>query len=253
MNEKETIVELFRNKVRGKRYEKIKDQHCGAEGHWLEKQFGISHNSSNAPDIMGYEMKKQSKKITFGDWSADEYIYNPKNMLLKLNENIPIIDRETFIKTFGTPNLKKKNRYSWSGKCSPKYNKYNDYGQILIVNDENIYAIYKHNQDKYIDIKPPWVKHHEILILAYWSKEKLNRLITNKFNQKGFFICKKNSNGIYNKICFGQKIDYQFWLECVKKNIIIFDSGMYQGNARNYSQWRASRKFWDSLIIEEFE
>ena len=34
---------------------------------------------------------------------------------------------------------------------------------------------------------------------------------------------------------------------------IIFDSGMYQGNSRNYSQFRSSaNNFWNILITEEY-
>lgn len=33
----------------------------------------------------------------------------------------------------------------------------------------------------------------------------------------------------------------------------IFDSGMYEGNPRPYSQWRANNNLWDSLIIESYE
>ena len=38
----------------------------------------ISHNSNNEPDILGYEMKKNSSKITFGDFSASEYLFSKK-------------------------------------------------------------------------------------------------------------------------------------------------------------------------------
>ncbi len=33
----------------------------------------------------------------------------------------------------------------------------------------------------------------------------------------------------------------------------ISDSGMYLSNSRNYSMFRASENYWNSLIIEEFE
>ena len=79
------------------------------------------------------------------------------------------------------------------------------------------------------------------------EKKKLE----DKFNQKGFFICKKEK-GFYNKICFGKIIDYELFLTKFKKGEIILDSGMYQGNGRNYSQFRADGKLWNSLIIEEY-
>ena len=76
--------------------------------------------------------------------------------------------------------------------------------------------------------------------------------INKKFNNKGFFIIKK-SGDIYNKICFGKKFDYDCFINSIKKQIVIFDSGMYIGNNRNYSQFRSSNSnFWNELIIEEY-
>lgn len=69
MNE---IIKLFNTNVKDKKIEIIGKKHCGSEGHWLETQMGIKHNSKNLPDLFGYEMKKNSKKITFGDFSASE-------------------------------------------------------------------------------------------------------------------------------------------------------------------------------------
>jgi hypothetical protein len=74
--------------------------------------------------------------------------------------------------------------------------------------------------------------------------------IENKFNVNGFFICKKVGDR-YEKICFGKPFDYNYFIECIKNKKIIFDSGMYEGNTRNYSQFRATH-FWDELITEEF-
>ena len=55
-DDKQFIIELFNSNVKHK--EIITDNqnkaHCGKEGHWLEKQMGIKHNSKNEPDIRGY-------------------------------------------------------------------------------------------------------------------------------------------------------------------------------------------------------
>ena len=48
-------------------------------------------------------------------------------------------------------------------------------------------------------------------------------------------------------------MNYNEWIELVKQGIVFFDSGMYQGNKRPYSQWRANNNFWDSLITETYE
>lgn len=44
-------------------------------------------------------------------------------------------------------------------------------------------------------------------------------------------------------------IDFKLFKKLFKENKIVFDSGMYQGNSRNYSMFRASSKIWKSLII----
>lgn len=70
---KEKIIELFNTNVKDKEIEYDNDiniNHDGKEGHWLEKQIGIKINNNNLPDLFGYEMKKDSNKISFGDWSA---------------------------------------------------------------------------------------------------------------------------------------------------------------------------------------
>ena len=66
MNE---IVEMFMNNVKGNFFVKSNGcKHDGSEGHWLESLMGIKKNSSNKHDLLGYEMKKSSSKISFGDW-----------------------------------------------------------------------------------------------------------------------------------------------------------------------------------------
>jgi len=68
-NEK-MIVDLFLKNVYGKspNISQQNQQHDGKKGHWLEKQMGITHNASNAPHLLGFEMKNQTtSKTTFGD------------------------------------------------------------------------------------------------------------------------------------------------------------------------------------------
>lgn len=50
---------------------------------------------------------------------------------------IILISKCDFIRTFGNPNPKKNNRYSWSGSCVPTYNNWNSNGQILTINKDN--------------------------------------------------------------------------------------------------------------------
>ena len=125
--EKLDIIELFRKNIKEKKIEleNYNNKHCGKEGYWLEKQMNIKHNSKNEPDINGYEMKKDSKKITFGDFSASEYLFSKyKKYINEKNEwknDLINITKDQFIKFFGTQKPLKHNRYSWSGSCIPSY------------------------------------------------------------------------------------------------------------------------------------
>ena len=77
---KQKIIQLFMDNVKGKQIDlsNMNKSHDGKEGHWLETQMNITHNSKNKADIYGYEMKKKSPKITFGDFSATEYLFTLK-------------------------------------------------------------------------------------------------------------------------------------------------------------------------------
>jgi len=51
---------------------------------------------------------------------------------------------------------------------------------------------------------------------------------------------------------FGDPINYKKWINGVERGEIFFDSGMYQGNKRPYSQWRAANSYWENLITGIF-
>ena len=95
MENREKIVKLFIDNVKGNIADtsSSNQNHDGKSGHWLEKKMGITHNADNKPDLFGYEMKNEttSGKISFGDWSADEYIFlhgRGKNKINSINENL---------------------------------------------------------------------------------------------------------------------------------------------------------------------
>ena len=251
------IINKFRENVKGKNIDVRPRLHCGSEGHELETLMDIKHNSKNEPDIRGYEMKKESKKITFGDFSATEYLFSKNKEIIekknKWGKDINLVTRKEFINYFGTPNPLKNNRFSWSGSCVPKYGEWNSCGQMIIFNDElDLCILYSFEKDRRIEkYKYPSFLHNDIII-AIWKKSKLETCINNKYNKKGFFICKK-INHKYEKISFGKPFDFKHFVDNIKNKNIIFDSGMYDGNTRNYSQFRSTQgNFWDGLIIDEY-
>ena len=211
---KQQIITLFNNNVKGIEInlEEQTINHCGKEGHWLEKQMGINHNKKNEPDINGYEMKKSSSKTTLGDFSASEYAFsgkNKRNSINNLNDwNDEIkLSRSDFIKTFGNPNPNKNNRYSWSGSCVPTYNNWNSNGQNLLITENNDIIIYYSfsNDTRSVKVNFPSFLQKDKIVIALWKAEKMKPHIDNKFNKKGFFICKKIGNK-YEKICFGKPL-----------------------------------------------
>lgn len=246
---KRKIIDLFNKKVRGKssNTSKANQNHDGKDGHWLETQMNIPHNRENAPDIYGFEMKNHTSiKTTFGDWSPDYSLFKRK---------VNLLTRDAFLQIFGAPNINHDNRYSWSGKPCPKIGKFNNFGQKLEIDKQNnILVIYSYKNDKRSNkgkiIPLKFQKNH--IIIASWSAELMKRRVEKKFNNLGWFKCVKNEKGIYVKIVFGDPINFNNWIDGVKKGLIFFDSGMYQGNKRPYSQWRANNSYWDNLITSTY-
>ena len=219
---------------------------------------GIKPNNKNKPDIYGYEMKTNSKKITFGDFSASEYAFSTINKRTKINEynkwdNNIELTRDSYIQYFGESNKDKNNRYSWSGSCVPIYNNWNNCGQNIVINDnKDIIIKYSYSRDKRDrkSLFPEFIKKDNICI-AIWKSDKMKKHINDKFNEKGFFICKKTKM-TFDTICFGKTFNFEYFINGLQNKKIIFDSGMHQKNTRNYSHFRANKDFWNNLIIEEF-
>jgi hypothetical protein len=155
------------------------------------------------------------------------------------------------MKFWGSYNSTKK-RYSWSGKCIPKYGIWNYNGTILDVIDNKLCVLYSHIMDKRNIYLPSLFQKQEKIILQYWNFDKLKNKIEEKFNKFGFIILKKNKSNIYDKMLIGKRIDFDFFIKMIKQRLVYFDSGMYETNKRNYSQFRASYKLWDKLIIQEY-
>lgn len=251
---KQEIINRFNNNVRGRRPDTSSSNqgHDGKAGHWLEHQMGIKINNKTEADLFGYEMKNQTtSKTTFGDWSADYYIFKDSQYFTSREIRA---NRDRFMEIFGTYKPD-KDRYSWSGEVTPKIKNFNQYGQKLIVEESNnIIAIYSYEQDSRenkTDIIPVNMQLNN-LTLAQWQSDSMRKRVESKFNNKGWFKCLQNNLGVYTAIQFGKPIDFEYWIDLVAEGIVFFDSGMYQGNKRPYSQWRALNNFWDSLIIETY-
>lgn len=249
--DKQSIVRLFEKNVKGlKATPQGNLNHDGRCGHWLEEKMGLRVNGLNQPDILGYEMKNDtSSKTTFGDWSPDRAIFKQGGL-----NNIQM-KRAHFLRVFGAPNPLKDDRYSWSGSVFPKYEKYTAVGTTMLEDHlGNIIIQYDFSEDtreNKKDIVPEGLQ-KDGLELAVWDKDKIKSKLERKFNQKGWFICKRNNEGFYEKICFGAPICFSSWIKLVRSGEVYLDSGMYDGNNRPYQNWRASNALWESLIEECF-
>ncbi|MGL4562705.1 MAG: LlaMI family restriction endonuclease [Brevinema sp.] len=266
---KERIIELFRENVKNRFPDTSASntRHDGKEGHWLERQFGIMANADNSADLFGYELKNSTaSKTTFGDWSANQYIFKTGQYIRYFIGKNYKERQDSFCAIFGKPNINKNNRFSWSGSPIPKINKYNEFGQKLEISEnKDIIALYSYSKD----LRPnkdqivPIELQQENLILARWfgitsptrkrADKCLKEKLEDKFNNLGWFTCKKGEDGSYQELCFGKPMSYDNWIELIQQGVVFFDSGMYQGNARPYSQWRANNSYWDSLITECYE
>ena len=246
MDAKEKIIEIYRRDVKGKKLatKGTNPKHDGAKGHSLERLFGIKANGKNAPDLLGYELKSQTtNKTSFGDWSAGMYLFKGRDARCTRTE---------FIEMFGSPNPLKNNRYSWSGSCFPKVGAVNAFGQIMVVSDEGDVSIYySYSKDMRPNKNEIIAREFQLddLLLAKWPKEKLEKHVNRKFNDKGWFKVFADDSGTCIELVFGKPMDFETWIDLVRKGTIYLDSGMYVGNGRPYSNWRASNTFWDSLIV----
>ena len=268
---KQKIIELFYENVKGKcpDVSNCNQRHDGKNGHWLERQFGVSANGNNAADLLGFELKNQTtSKTTFGDWSANRYIYKDGDFvnLFEKNGTIAAQRQDEFCRIFGKANESKNGRFSWSGIPCPKINSFNSFGQILIVTDTlDIVAVYSYSKDLRTNKEEivPLQLQQDNLVIAHWfglesptTKQKdkcLKVKLESKFNDKGWFTCKTGDDGTYQRICFGEPMTYENWIKLVQEGTVFFDSGMYQTNKRPYSQWRAENKYWESLITDCYE
>ena len=248
---KREILSTFNKNVKGK----IPDlstynrSHDGAEGDWLTISMGLTVNGKNEPDFKGFEMKKDSKKTTFGDWQPDFALY--KKPRKGVESELTRID---FLKIFGQKSKdqtgRKLGRYSWSGTVFPTVKSVNNGGQIIEIDRKsNVKVLYYFTQDKRTDKSKivPRNFQKDKLVLAEWTNENLKDRLEKKFNKLGWFKCLTDSNGRYEKVQFGKPINFESFISMARSGDVFCDCGMYSTNPRPYMTWRASKNIWDSL------
>lgn len=260
------IKEIFDEKVRGRAPDITADSHEGAEGHWLQVQFGLSADSKNAPDFHGFELKDDTaSKTTFGDWPADVYLFFSHERCLASRTKAAAcrkcstsqLTRDRFFEVFGSANASKGGRLSWSGRIFPKVGAVNDFGQEMSVRPDGTVEIQYHfslDQDPKKHQRVPAALQANDVLLARWTSENLAKRLENKFNKLGWFKCIQESkgHGRYIGIQFGRPITFKTWIQLVRDRVVYLDSGMYQGNKRPYSNWRADNRLWTSLSDEMY-
>lgn len=240
---KQLIIHRFNTCVKGKEITNLNSSHSGKEGHLLETQMGIKHNSKNEPDIYGYEMKTGKTKTTLIDKAPDIMFLNCKELnRTKKDKN----DKIEYWNKYAT--VKKSNSKTLGGWS---INKFNNAGQKMIVDDSNnIQVLYDYNYDTRLN-KDELGLNNEPHIIAQWNADSLKSAIENKFNKKGFFICKKDKN-VFTKICFGVCFTFDTFIREFKNGVIYHD-GYSRVDGRGRHVFRAANnKFWNNLITEEF-
>ena len=264
---KKEIKKIFGERVFGIDPMKIpgRSAHDGSKGHWLQKQFGLDPDAKNAPDFKGFECKDDTRdKTTFGDWSADSYLFfthakcaqSPIAAAKCDKCRDSSLSRPEFLRIFGAPNLDKGGRNSWSGTVFPKVDHWNVAGQRLeVTSDGDITAVYDFAQDQRTtrSLVPVALRGPEIA-LANWSSAGLQLRLERKFKVHGWFKCLQefNGKGRYVAIKFGGPIEFAYWIEKVRSGTIYLDSGMYDTNPRPYSNWRAPNHFWGTMVEETY-
>lgn len=246
----ENLVHIYHTKLKGR---KVPEKtHDGSVGHWLESQFGVAANRDDSADWEGFELKSGKSKTTFGDWSADIYLWH--------GSPAEVPTRDVFLQIFGTQSRPDRpGRYSWSGKVFPTTKGYNDYGQIMVVEQSlDITIYYNYSRDLRPDkseIVPSGLQVDD-LVLAVWHKSTLENRVSRKFGQRGWvkFV---QSGSVITGMMIGGPMYFEEWIDGVRTGDIFLDSGMYydphKPNNRPYSNWRARNNFWEQLSLERVE
>lgn len=243
------IYRRFRVYVMGQRPDLsgYKRTHDGAEGDWLTRKMGLTVNGDNEPDFDGFEMKKDSQKVSFGDWSPNIALYPGRGRCGELT-------RIDFLRAFGVTRIDAGraggDRYSWSGDAFPKVGLTNKSGQNLSVSiDGDISVTYSYSKDTRpyrTDVVPSRYREAEVKLVV-WTSDYMRIRVESKFNVRGWFICLKNKRGEYDRLLFGPPLNYERFLYLVRTGVAYCDCGMHSDTSRPYMTWRAAKSVWESL------
>jgi hypothetical protein len=235
---KNTIINKFNKNLKGKKFTKDKFNKDCEEGHFVEKNLGIKANSNNRPDLLGYECKKESRVITFVDKQTDIKYYEGKEFNNRDKET-----KKKYWENF-TRKLDELRIGGWN------LDTFDNYGQCLKVDQKNnINIIYNYEYDKRpnkINLVSEYYHDMNDHIIGTWKSETLKKTIEDKFNQNGFFICKKK-NGIYESISFGKPITFTNWIKSFKEKKIYYD-GYSLLNGRWRGTFRAQKSWWYTML-----
>ena len=241
------LISIFHERIKGRTLPPL--EHDGSIGHWIENQFGVSANADDSADWFGYELKSGKTKTTFGDWSADYYIWK--------DPDSGIHSRDDFLIMFGTQSREDRpGRYSWSGRVFPTVHGYNEYGQIMEVDfNDDIVINYDFSMDDRVDKYSIIPLHLQsgIVELARWDSYTMEARVSKKFGQREWAKF-EISGGVVDSMLIGPPMTFAQWINDVRTGEIFLDSGMYfdpiKPNDRPYSNWRANNGYWDSLAVD---
>jgi len=276
-SEYKELMKIWSEKIKGKKTSEIPMPVQGSLGHWIQEQFGQSLDADKDADWKGLEIKTGRQKMSFGDWTPSQWMWDVRGKS-GLHSDV-IKSQDDFVRMFGKPlteqsqrykrryeanlkvgtkayNDKKKSllgRHSWSS-TRPKIGTFNDAGSKLVVKrDDAIEVVYDYAKD----LRPNKASivhekfHKGVITLARWDAEKMSNHINRKFGQKGWakFVEKQ---GIYAEIHLFEPITHSTFLGWVERGIVFFDPGTYEGNPKPYCQWRMNNSDLEKLATRYF-
>lgn len=283
---KTLIIQNFNKNVLGKNPLQFKSEsnHKGKIGHWLETNLGGVVDADGNADLNGFECKKESKKVSWGDWGPNYRIFADKSYET-FNKQRLFENMWSFVKTFGAERIhsSKGLYHSLSGSHVPqKVNDLTNFGLSLEENLGDISLLYNHEEDKRLNKNqiPREFQKNNLLIYKWFGTDlnfhlfknqvisqrlpievnftgvnasvSLEERIRRKFGVYGVVIgLHDESKGFYG-LKFLKQISFKDWISYFRKKDIIYDTALTTKNRRPYNQWRSTEKFMGTLEEETY-